>query len=73
MEDAIDDVTVEYRIYFNKLEPIIYTRIKDDHIELYVRFLVHPKKARNVEDSINKKILEQYKGGNIELFEKEGK
>ncbi len=72
MEDAIDDVTVEYRIYYNELMPIIYTKIVKDHIELSIRFLVHPKKARNVENNIYEKILEEYKNGNIELIVKEG-
>ena len=72
MEDAIDDVTVEYRIYYNELMPIIYTKIVKDYIELSVRFLVHPKKARNVENNIYEKILEEYKNGNIDLIAKEG-
>ena len=72
MEDAIDDVTVEYRIYYNELMPIIYTKIVKDYIELSVRFLVHPKKARNVENNIYEKILEEYKKRNIDLIAKEG-
>ena len=72
MEDAIDDVTVEYRIYYNEPMPIIYTKIVKDYIELSVRFLVHPKKARNVENNIYEKILEEYKNGNIDLIAKEG-
>lgn len=67
MEDAIDEVTLEYRIYFNNLEPIIYTKIEGNHISLDVRYLVHPKKARNVEDEIYKQILEEYKAGRIKL------
>lgn len=68
MEDAVADVTVEYRIYYNYLEPIIYTEIVDSHIELYVRYMVHPKKARIVQDEIYLKILEEYRNGNIELY-----
>lgn len=71
MEDAIDDVTVEYRIYYNELMPIIYTKIVKDYIELSVRFLVHPKKVRNVENNIYEKILQEYKDGNINLTVKE--
>ena len=68
MEDAVADVTAEYRIYYNYLEPIIYTKIVDSHVELYLRYLVHPKKARNVQDELYLKILEEYRNGNIELY-----
>ena len=68
MEDAVADVTVEYRIYYNYLDPIIYTEIVDSHVELYIRYIVHPKKSRIVEDEIYLKILDEYKKGNIRLY-----
>lgn len=68
MEDAVADVTVEYRIYYNYLDPIIYTEIVDSHVELYIRYIVHPKKARIVEDEIYLKILDEYRNGNIKLY-----
>ena len=68
MENQVDDVTVQYRIYYNKLSPIIYTRITDSHIELSLRYLVHPKKIRMVQDEIYLKVLEEYKKGNIKLY-----
>ena len=70
MEDAVDDIILEYRIYYNNLDPIIYTKIVDSHIELYLRYLVHPKKARNVQDEIYMKILEECQKGTIKLYEK---
>ncbi len=70
MEDAVADVTVEYRIYYNYLDPIIYTEIVDSHVELYIRYIVHPKKSRIVEDEIYLKILEEYRNGNIRLYVK---
>ena len=63
----MQEAKVEYRIYFNKLEPIIYTKIVEDYIELSIRFLVHPKKVRNVENNIYERILEEYKNGNIKI------
>lgn len=69
MENAVDEIILEYRIYYNNFDPIIYTKIVDSHIELYLRYLVHPKKARNVQDEINLKILEEYQKGNIKLYE----
>ena len=68
MEDAVADVTVEYRIYYNYLDPIIYTEIVDSHVELYIRYIVHPKKSRIVEDEIYLKILEEYRNGHIRLY-----
>lgn len=68
MENAIDDVTVDYRIYFNELEPIIYTQIKDGYIELTVRFLVNPRKTRDVENHINEKIIDEFRRGKIDLY-----
>lgn len=41
-----------YRIYYNKLEPIIYTNINDKYVSMNIRYLVHPKKKRNVINEI---------------------
>lgn len=67
METQINSASTDYRIYFNNLDPIIYTAIVDDHIELYIRYLVHPKKVRTVEDAIWLDIIKAYKNDNIEL------
>ena len=68
MSDQVDDVSLEYRIYYNKLKPIIYTKVVDSHVELYIRYLVHPKKNRNVENEVWLDILEAYKNKEIELY-----
>ena len=68
MEDAVDEAILEYRIYYNNLDPIIYIKLERTHIELYLRYLVHPKKARNVQNEINMKILEKFKQGDIKLY-----
>lgn len=71
MEDAVDDIILEYRIYYNNLDPIIYKKIIDGHVELYLRYLVHPKKARNVQDEIYTRILEEYQKGKIKLIKED--
>ncbi len=71
MEHEVNDASSDYRIYFNNLEPIIYVEIVDAHIELYLRFLVHPKKKRNIENSIWLDILKANNEGKIELYKKE--
>ena len=68
MEKEIRDATVDYRIYYNHLEPIIYTKVNDNHIELNLRFLTHPKKTRIIEDYLWTNILKKYKAKKINLF-----
>ncbi len=68
MENQINSVTTDYRIYYNNLDPIIYTAIVDTHVELYIRYLVHPKKVRTVEDSIWLDVLDAYKNNEINLY-----
>ena len=71
MESEVNDASTDYRIYFNNLDPIIYIEIVDSHIELYLRFLVHSKKKRSVENSIWLDILKSNNEGRIELYKKE--
>lgn len=68
MKNQIKNINSEYRIYYNHYEPIIYTQVVDKHIELTVRYLIHPKKARYVNSNIWNKILEAYKNKEIELY-----
>ncbi len=68
MEDAVDEAILEYRIYYNNLDPIIYMKIERSHIEMYIRYLVNPKKARDVQNEINMRIMEEYQKGNLQLY-----
>lgn len=69
MKNQINNSTSDYRIYYNQYEPIIYTQIVENHIELTVRYLIHPKKARYINSVISNKVLEAYQNGEIELYE----
>lgn len=69
MESQVEDASLDYIIYFNHVRPIIYTKIVENHVELYIRYLVTPKKARNVEDAINRDILEAYRNNEIKLYQ----
>ena len=69
MKNQINNSTSEYRNYYNQYEPIIYTQIVENHIELTVRYLIHPKKARYINSVISNKVLEAYQNGEIELYE----
>lgn len=68
MKSQINEVGTNYRIYFNKYDPIIYTKLLDDCIELQIRYLVHPKKSRFVQSVIWNKIIEAYNDKKIELY-----
>lgn len=68
MKSQIAETNTTNRIYFNKYDPIIYTKIVDDHVELTVRYLMHPKKARYVESVIWNKIYLAYKDKKIDLY-----
>lgn len=69
MKNQINNSTSDYRIYYNQYEPIIYTQIVENHIELTVRYLIHPKKARYINSVISNKVLEAYQNGEIKLYE----
>lgn len=57
MKNQINEVGTDYRIYYNKFDPIIYTKVDDNHVELQIRFLIHPKKMRYVESQLWNRIL----------------
>lgn len=68
MEKEVSNSNVDYRIYYNHLEPIIYTKVNGNYIELTLRFLTHPKKIRIIEDYLWTNILKKYKTKKINLF-----
>ena len=68
MQNQLSNIHTDYRIYFNQYKPIIYTEIVDNHIELQIRYLIHPKKARYVASTIWTKILQSYNNKEIELY-----
>ncbi len=70
MDKAIDEACGSYRIYYNNLKPIIYTEFKEDHIEFTLRFLVHPKKERNIINDLWISIIKEAQKGNINLHMK---
>lgn len=68
MRNSIEHLSLDQRIYYNKVQPIIYMRVVDSHIEFYIRYLIHPKKNRNVEDEVWSKILNLYRESKIKLY-----
>ncbi len=68
MINELHSISPDNRVYFNKYDPIIYTKIVDDHIELTIRYLMHPKKARFIESVLWNNIYLAYKDKKINLF-----
>ena len=68
MDKAIDVAQQNYRIYYNNLTPIIYTNFNENHIDLIIRYLVHPKKERTVEDELWNEIINNYKEKKLDLY-----
>lgn len=69
MQNEMEEISLDYRIYYNKLDPIVYLKVVDSHIEFSIRYLVHPKKNRYVEDDVWSKILELHHNHEITLYE----
>lgn len=65
MKKEIENSSKQYRIYYNNYAPIIYTKIEEDKCLLTIRFLIHPKKQRNVESDLYNNIIKLFKQNNI--------
>ena len=68
MKKELNSIVGNYRIYYNNLEPIIYTKINKDSILLTIRYLAHPRKARNIESQIWNEIYKSSKEGKLDLY-----
>ena len=52
----------------NNFNKEIYTKINESHVELQIRYLIHPKKARYIESILTSEILLANKNGQIEIY-----
>ena len=68
MKKQVNISKSNYRLYFNKYDPIIYTKVCDKYVELSVRYLMHPKKSRYINSVLWNNILNAYKNGEIDLY-----
>lgn len=71
MKVQLNEAIGDYRIYYNNLEPIIYTKLSEEYVTLTIRYLAHPKKARHIESQIWNKIYEEAQNNKIDLYKKE--
>lgn len=68
MQNELNNAIGNYRIYYNNLKPIIYTKVNDECIVLTIRYLVHPKKSRFIESGIWSRIYDEAIKGNLDLY-----
>ena len=68
MKKELNSVIGNYRIYYNNLEPIIYTKMNKECVTLTIRYLAHPKKARNIESSIWNEIYKKEKENKLDIY-----
>ena len=68
MKKELNQAIGNYRIYYNNLEPIIYTKVNKECITLTIRYLAHPKKARNIESTIWNNIYKMEKDKKLDLY-----
>lgn len=70
MKKELNKAVSSYRIYYNNLKPIIYTKINEEAVILTIRYLVHPRKARNTQSEIWNEIYEKYNNNKLDLYVK---
>ena len=68
MQTELNSAIGDYRIYYNNLDPIIYTKLTEEYVLLTIRYLAHPKKARHIESQIWNKIYEKANDNKLDLY-----
>jgi len=48
-------------IFYKHLTPIVYTSVKENGVQLTMRYLCNPRKRRGSENEIWEKVLSQFK------------
>ena len=59
-EKKIIEAAKKFMIFYKKLTPIVYTRVKEYGVELTIRYLCEPRKRRSSEHEIWERILEEF-------------
>ncbi|PHV71715.1 mechanosensitive ion channel protein MscS [Sporanaerobium hydrogeniformans] len=61
-KEQIASAGSKYLIYYNNLDPIIYTEVKDGKIVFFLRYLCKPRQRRTLEHLIWEDILKEVRG-----------
>ena len=59
-EKKLIEATKKYMILYNRLTPIVYTKVKDSGIQFSMRFLITPHRRRTAEQAIWEDILTEF-------------
>ena len=60
VEKEIQEATKNYMIFYKHLTPIVYTSVKENGVQLTMRYLCNPRKRRGSENEIWEKVLIQF-------------
>ncbi|MFW5799239.1 MAG: mechanosensitive ion channel family protein [Spirochaetota bacterium] len=67
-EQKIKEAAKQYMIFYNKLTPIVYTRVIDIGVTLTIRYLCEPQRRRTSENNIWEEILIEFSKTNDVTF-----
>ena len=59
-EKKLLEASKKYMILYNKLTPIVYTKVKDSGVQLSMRFLITPHRRRGTEQAIWEEVLDAF-------------
>ncbi|MEN8248234.1 MAG: mechanosensitive ion channel family protein, partial [Bacteroidota bacterium] len=59
-EQKLMEASQKYMILYNKLTPIVYTKVKDSGVQLSMRFLITPQRRRGTEQAIWEEVLDAF-------------
>jgi len=59
-EKKLIEASKKYMILYNKLTPIVYTKVKESGVQLSMRFLITPHRRRSAEQSIWEDVLDAF-------------
>ncbi len=59
-EKKLIEASKKYMILYNRLTPIVYTKVKDSGVQLSLRFLITPHRRRTTEQAIWEAVLQAF-------------
>lgn len=59
-ERTLVEASKKYMILYNRLTPIVYTKVKDSGVQLSMRFLITPHRRRGTEEAIWEAVLDAF-------------
>jgi len=60
VDKRIKKMAEQYLIFYDKLTPIVYTKVVDNGVELSLRYLTEVKRRRSQEDALARRILDDF-------------